>query len=115
MHPGASEVVRTRLDYSPVDIHKYSFWLATTSGVLDLIAYSEDSYVTWLTQINKIAYDMCEDPLSLLSSPQTSGVRQAWSDHPFIGITSNGTVLQNTVYGPVYGPVYDGYISHDVI
>eukprot|EP00731_Ephydatia_muelleri_P019137 Em0011g1177a len=80
---GASDVVKMRVDYSPVNINKYSFWVATTGGVLDLIAYSEEKYVSWLTHINDIAYDKRDVRLDLMSSPQTTrpttATRHAWS------------------------------------
>lgn len=104
VHAGAGDTVRSRLDYSPLDIHKYSFWVVTTSGVLDLIAYSEDKYVLWLTQINEIAHERCDDLLGLLSSPQASkpatttpvSIRHAWTDGNITRDSSSGSGLQST-------------------
>ena len=98
VHSGASDVIKMRPDYSPLDINKYTFWVVTSKGVLDLTAYSEDKYVSWLTHLNEIAHDKL---LGLLSSPQTTrpatatgvGIRHAWSTDISLGTSHIGSCI----------------------
>ena len=86
VHSGPSDTVKSRHDYTPTAVHKYSFWVVTTSGVLDLIAYSEDMYVSWLVNINELAHAKWEDPVNLLPSSQSTTpaeIRHTSTNHSF--------------------------------
>ena len=54
VHEGASSAVQRRPDYSPMDLHRYAFWVLTESGVLNLLAYTEQSYTSWLSNLHRI-------------------------------------------------------------
>ena len=36
-------------------LHKYVFWVMTSGGVLDLLAYNENDYSSWLREIGQVA------------------------------------------------------------
>ena len=55
VHEGPSPTVQHSPAYSPADLHKHVFWVMTDRGVLDLFAYNEDAYVTWVREMDKLA------------------------------------------------------------
>lgn len=55
VHKGPSPTVQHCAMYSPADLHKYVFWVMTDRGVLDLFAYNEDAYITWVKEMDKLA------------------------------------------------------------
>ena len=55
LHQGPSNSVRQSPAYSPQDLHLFVFWVMTDSGVVDLMAYNEDAYVTWVNEIGRLA------------------------------------------------------------
>ena len=55
VHKGPSPTVQHSAMYSPADLHKYVFWVMTDRGVLDLFAYNEDAYITWVEEMDKVA------------------------------------------------------------
>ncbi|XP_019858032.1 PREDICTED: uncharacterized protein LOC105314457 [Amphimedon queenslandica] len=52
---GASQRIKDREDYSPNDLHRYSFCVITEEELLDLIAYSEDSFKYWMQSLEDIS------------------------------------------------------------
>ena len=48
VHNGPSQLVQQRPDYSPDDLHIYVFCVITEAGILDLLAYSKDSFEAWM-------------------------------------------------------------------
>ena len=52
---GASQRIRDREDYSPNDLHLYSFCVITEEELLDLIAYSRDSFNYWIQSLEDIS------------------------------------------------------------
>ena len=55
VHREPSNSVRNHPRFSAGDLHCYSFWLATSGGVLDLLAYNEESYNLWLLELERVA------------------------------------------------------------
>ena len=55
VHEGPSPTVRHSPAYSPADLHKHVFWVMTDRGILNLFAYNEDAYVTWVREMDKLA------------------------------------------------------------
>ena len=55
IHEGPSNAVKQAPGYSPSDLHRYVFWVLTDVGLLDLMAYNEEAYITWLREIEKLA------------------------------------------------------------
>ena len=55
VHEGPSPTVQHSPAYSPADLHKHVFWVMTDRGILDLFAYNEDAYVTWVREMDKLA------------------------------------------------------------
>lgn len=48
VHSGPSQLVQQRPDYSPDDLHIFVFWVITKVGILDLLAYSKESFEAWM-------------------------------------------------------------------
>ena len=57
VHRGPSNTVKSLPSFSPHDLHIYTFWVATSGGVLDLLAYNQDSYEIWITELERLASD----------------------------------------------------------
>ena len=55
VHEGPSPSVQHSPAYSPADLHKHVFWVLTDRGVLNLFAYNEDAYVTWVRELDRLA------------------------------------------------------------
>lgn len=50
-----SHLVSARPDYSPHDLHRFTFWLTTEKGVLNLLAYTEQAYHHWVKELQTLA------------------------------------------------------------
>ena len=68
IHEGPSNTVKLSPIYSPSDLHRYVFWVATAVGVLDLFAYNQEAYLNWIKAINKLAQRNTEDESNLKES-----------------------------------------------
>ena len=55
VHREPSNTVRSLPKFSPSDLHYLSFWIGTSGGVLDLLAYNEDAYNVWLLELERVA------------------------------------------------------------
>lgn len=55
VHRGPSNAVKKTASFSANDLHCYAFWVATGSGILDLFAYNEDSFKTWIAELDRMA------------------------------------------------------------
>ena len=55
VHREPSNTVRNLPKVSPSDLHYFSFWVGTSGGVLDLLAYNEDAYNVWLLELERVA------------------------------------------------------------
>ena len=55
VHEGPSNTVKQVPSFSQSDLHCYTFWVLTGGGVLDLFAYNEDAFKTWLIELERIA------------------------------------------------------------
>ena len=66
VQPGPSQLLRQNAAYSPDELHTHVFWVMTDSGVLDLLAYNEDTYQVWVNEIGKIA----QGPSKVIKHPQ---------------------------------------------
>ena len=55
IHEGPSNSVRHSPAYSPHDLHRFVFWVMTDSGIVDLMAYNEEAYITWVNEIGRLA------------------------------------------------------------
>ena len=55
VQPSPSLTVRSRLDYSPHDLHKYAFCIITThTGPMDLLAYTGRACSGWIRELTKL-------------------------------------------------------------
>ena len=55
VQPSPSLTVRSRLDYSPLDLHKYAFCIITThTGPMDVLAYTDRAYTGWIRELTKL-------------------------------------------------------------
>ena len=59
LEEGPSTLVKSRPDYSPLDLHQFTFRVWLGEKYLDLLAYSNDSYYMWTVAMRKII-----DPVS---------------------------------------------------
>lgn len=50
-----SELVASRPDFSPTELHKHAFWVITELGVVNMLAYSEQAYVHWIKELERLA------------------------------------------------------------
>ena len=55
VYSSPSLAVTARPDFSPHELHRYAFWLATDMGVLDLLAYTEEAYQHWIREFQVLA------------------------------------------------------------
>lgn len=55
VHSEPSNTVKNLPNFSPDALHCYSFWIGTSGGVLDLLAYNEDAYKVWLIELERVA------------------------------------------------------------
>ncbi len=55
VHKGASNTVQNLPQFSPTSLHCYCFWVITSGGVLDLLAYNEDTFILWTTELERLA------------------------------------------------------------
>ena len=76
VHEGPSPTVQHSPAYSPADLHKHVFWVMTDRGVLDLFAYNEDAYVTWVREMDKLAQNC---PVALREQLHCSRPSSAYS------------------------------------
>ena len=55
VQPSPSLTVRSRLDYTPHDLHKYAFCIITThTGPMDILAYTGRAYSGWIRELTKL-------------------------------------------------------------
>lgn len=55
VHGKPSNTIKNLPKFSPDALHFYSFWVGTSGGVLDLLAYNEDAYKVWLIELDRVA------------------------------------------------------------
>ena len=54
LEEGSSLLVKSRPDYSPHDLHQFSFRAWLGEQPIDLLAYSNDSYYMWIVGIKQL-------------------------------------------------------------
>ena len=59
--PEASQRIKERDDYSPTDLHLFAFCVITERELLDLLAYSQDSYNYWIQSLQSISVQEREE------------------------------------------------------
>ena len=55
VHEGPSNTVKNISKFSPDSLHRYTFWVQTAGGVLDMFAYNEDAFRAWLIKLEHVA------------------------------------------------------------
>ncbi len=76
VHREPSNTVKNLPKFSPGDLHCYSFWVGTSGGVLDLLAYNEDAYNVWLIELERVASrNASRAPSALQAFKGTSVIR----------------------------------------
>ena len=101
VQPSPSLTVRSRLDYSPLDLHKYAFCIITThTGPMDVLAYTDRAYTGWIRELTKLCNqqeaavdnrnhflstrnctEMDDDDCSAISVPASS---PGWTDNSLV-------------------------------
>ena len=71
VHTGASKQLHQNSTYSQSELHQHVFWVLTDCGVLDLLAYNQNSYQMWVNQLRQIARRT--EPLTRPGSSQSLG------------------------------------------
>jgi hypothetical protein len=65
---GASPLVTNRNDYSPNDLHIYTFNVVTETKSIDLLAYSENSYRLWTEALKCLSISVTDTTVSTTSA-----------------------------------------------
>ena len=95
VQPSPSLTTRNRLDYAPLDLHRYAFCIITTNtGPLDVLAYTDRAYNGWLRELTKLCQQQeataedhsyiggSLDNVSTISG--TSGADDGWTGNSFV-------------------------------
>lgn len=55
VHQGPSNSLSQNPNFAPSELHKHVFWVETNCGVMDLLAYNEEMYQSWIKALGDIA------------------------------------------------------------
>jgi len=109
VHREPSNAVRNHARFSAGDLHCFSFWLATSGGVLDLLAYNEEAYNLWLLELERAAARNGHVGHSVLQAFKGSSVRAGVGSHtPFPSSGGTRHSAKVAVVSPAEVGVYGG-------
>ena len=95
VQPSPSLTIRNRLDYAPLDLHKYAFCIITTNtGPLDVLAYTSRAYNGWLRELTNLCQQQeaedhsyigeSLDNFSTISGLTTPSGADGWTENSFV-------------------------------
>ena len=63
VHEGPSNMVMSRHDYSPLDLHRFVFYVKIKDKMVSLLAYGEETYAVWIRALQAIATCASDPPV----------------------------------------------------
>lgn len=92
-----SKIISSRSDFSPNDLHRHAFWVATEKGVLDLLAYSKQAYLHWVKELESLSAKNSQDQKYVMNNASDDEIAITnYEDMSKIAIPFQGETPQMT-------------------